>query len=111
MYVFSRIALFLVAVCGWAVLFFGGWIAYRGVVLYAADPVLMGTGGGLAVGGLLVVALTVGARAQVDTARDTHAMRALMESGTRPGPDQTPPAVAAAPRQDRAEPTLGRRKP
>ncbi len=76
---FARIALFLVACCGWAVLFFGGWIAWRGIFLYANDPVLMGTGGGLAIGGLLVVALTIGAGAQLSTARDSAAMRKMME--------------------------------
>ncbi len=100
---FARIALFLVACCGWGILFFGGWIAWRGVVLYSADPVLMGTGGGLALGGLLVVALTVGAGAQVSTARDTAAMRALMEGGAPAMPVRR--GSAAAPR---AEPTIGR---
>lgn len=95
MYFFSRIALFLVAVCGWAILFFGGWIAVRGAFFYSGDPVLMGTGGGLAVGGLLVVALTVGAGAQVSTARDTHAILKHMESGKRP--DTSKAASMAAP--------------
>jgi len=101
-FVFSRIALFLVACCGWGVLFFGGWIAARGLLFYDWDPVLMGTGGGLAIGGLLVVGLTVGANAQVSTARHTAAMRALMEGDGRP-----PPARRATPAL-RRDPPLGR---
>ncbi|MEM7641158.1 MAG: hypothetical protein AAF366_01360 [Pseudomonadota bacterium] len=100
---FARIALFLVACCGWAILFFGGWIAWRGIALYAKDPVLMGTGGGLAIGGLLVVALTIGASAQLSTARDSAAMRKMMEDAGM--------AENAAPPQDaeaRPEPTLRR---
>ncbi|WP_298433319.1 hypothetical protein [uncultured Jannaschia sp.] len=77
---FSRLLLFIVATGGWAIAGFGGWIAWRGVVLYSNDPVLMGTGGGLALGGLLVVAMSVGAWAQLSTARDTAAMRAMMEA-------------------------------
>ena len=76
----SRIVLFLVSVGGWAVLGFGFWIAWRGVALFSADPVLMGTGGGLMLGGMLVVALTIGAFAQVATARDTAAMRRLLDA-------------------------------
>ncbi|SFJ60602.1 hypothetical protein [Jannaschia pohangensis] len=99
---FSRITLFLVACCGWGVLFFGGWIAGRGLLLYDWDPVLMGTGGGLAIGGLLVVGLTIGASAQVSTARDTAAVRRLMESGA---------TVAPATAGLRAVPTLRRDPP
>ncbi|MEM7710612.1 MAG: hypothetical protein AAF264_07665 [Pseudomonadota bacterium] len=95
---FARIALFLVACCGWAILFFGGWIAWRGIVLYANDPVLMGTGGGLAVGGLLVVALTIGAGAQLATARDTAKMAAMMEAA----------GMAVDRPKARGEPTLAR---
>jgi hypothetical protein len=98
--IFSRIALFLVASCGWGILFFGGWIAWRGVFVYAGDPVLMGTGGGLAIGGLLVVALTIGAAAQLSTARDTARMAEMMEAA---GPDGTP---RRARREVRAEPKL-----
>ena len=61
-FIFTRLLLFVIAVCGWALVGFGGWIGWRGVVLYARDPVLMGTGGGLAIGGLLVVALALAAR-------------------------------------------------
>ncbi|CUH40272.1 hypothetical protein JSE7799_03004 [Jannaschia seosinensis] len=100
---FARAALFLVASCGWAVLFFGGWIAWRGVTLYSNDPVLMGTGGGLAIGGLLVVGLSIGAGAQLSTARDTAAMREMMEAAqqTRPPPK---PSTASG----RTEPALRR---
>ena len=100
---FARIALFLVACCGWFVLFFGGWIAFRGVFLYARDPVLMGTGGGLAIGGLLVVALTIGAGAQLSTARDTAAMRAMMDARREPAPAPKPRSEGP-----RAEPMLRR---
>ncbi|MEM7490621.1 MAG: hypothetical protein AAF390_15995, partial [Pseudomonadota bacterium] len=86
---FARIVLLLVAVLGWAVVGFGAWIAWRGAWIYAGDPVLMGTGGGLAAGGLLVGALTVGAWAQLSTARDTAAMRAMMEAS---GMAEAPPA-------------------
>ncbi|WP_371153602.1 hypothetical protein [Jannaschia sp. 2305UL9-9] len=114
---FSRVALFLVAICGWAVLFFGGWIAVRGLFFYSGDPVLMGTGGGLAVGGLLVVALTVGAGAQVSTARDTFAMRQMMEAEAKRAAGRPtspvartgmapPPPVAATPQDAKAKPAL-----
>jgi hypothetical protein len=76
----ARFVLLLVGTCGVGIAGFGAWIAWRGVVLYSSDPVLMGTGGGLAIGGLLVVALTVGAWAQVATARDTARMAAMMEA-------------------------------
>ncbi|MEM8851051.1 MAG: hypothetical protein AAGE03_13580 [Pseudomonadota bacterium] len=101
---FARIALFLVACCGWAILFFGGWIAWRGIALYANDPVLMGTGGGLAIGGLLVVALTIGAGAQLSTARDSAAMREMMEKAGMAENAPAPKDPAARP-----EPALRRR--
>ena len=91
-FLFTRIALFVVMCCGWGILFFGGWIAWRGVAVYAQDPVLMGTGGGLAIGGLLVVALSLGARVQLSTARDVAAIRDRM-GGAPPfpaGPTETP---------------------
>ena len=106
---FARIVLFLVAVAGWAVLGFGGWIAWRGVVLYAGDAVLMGTGGGLMLGGLLVIALTVGALAQVATARDVAALRRLAEA--RPARAAAPPARAEAPAKLRPVPDAGRVEP
>lgn len=71
---FIRLLLFIVAGCGGALVLFGGWIAWRGVVLYAGDPVLMGTGGGLAIGGLLVVALTLAALVQLRTAETAAAI-------------------------------------
>lgn len=95
---FSRIALFLVAICGWAILGFGAVIASRGVLFYDWDAVLMGTGGGLAIGGLLVVALTIGAQAQLATARDTAAMRAALEARPKPR--------AAVPERGDGKPTL-----
>ncbi|MGB3406376.1 MAG: hypothetical protein WBA67_02685 [Jannaschia sp.] len=110
---FARLSLFLVSCCGWAILFFGGWIAARGLFLYARDPVLMGTGGGLAVGGLLVIALALGANAQISTARDTAALRALMEKGAAgpkvPPPTTATPASRGAATGLRAEPKLAPR--
>ena len=100
-FLFTRIALFLVMCCGWGILFFGGWIAWRGVAIYAGDPVLMGTGGGLAIGGLLVVALSLGGWVQLATARDVAAIRARLQAPTRdstPGARATPPLPA--PRRD-----------
>ncbi|WGH78306.1 hypothetical protein [Jannaschia ovalis] len=76
---FTRLVLFLVACCGWGVLFFGGWIAWRGLFRFAADPVLMGTGGGLAVGGLLVVALSLAALIQLRTAATVQAILERLE--------------------------------
>lgn len=103
MFLFSRIALFLVAVAGWGMLFFGAWVGWRGLTLYALDHVLVGTGGGLFLGGLLVVALSVGANAQVSTARDTAAMRRLMEAGgDRPAPPEPAPRGPSL----RAEPRM-----
>lgn len=100
-YFFSRAALFVVSVGAWAGVVFGGWILFRGVVLYEWDPALMGTGGGISLGGLLVVALSVGGRAQIATARDVATMRALMELGGRadhpPGPNRTSPSLRADP--------------
>ena len=111
---FSRIVLFLVLAAGFGVLFFGGLIAWRGVTLYSFDAVLMGTGGGLMLGGLLVIALTVGAMAQVSTARDTAAMRRVIERGATARPaaraaeisgDAAMPAVSR-PKAARREPVL-----
>ncbi|CTQ34322.1 hypothetical protein [Jannaschia rubra] len=93
---FTRLVLFLVAICGWAVIFFGGWIAWRGLFLYARDPVLMGTGGGLAIGGLLVVALTLAARMQVTTAENTTAILERLDRLAAAPPRGR--ASAAAPR-------------
>ncbi|WP_161793900.1 hypothetical protein [Jannaschia aquimarina] len=87
----SRVILFLVSVAGWCVLVFGAWIAWRGAVLYENDAVLMGTGGGLALGGLLVIALTIGAFAQVSAARDLAAMRARLEAREERRADAPPP--------------------
>lgn len=101
---FSRTALFLVAICGWGILFFGGWIAVRGIFFYAADPVLMGTGGGLAIGGLLVVALTVGANAQVSTARDTAAVRAVLERQASADRGRGKPEIQATRARDASTP-------
>ena len=106
----SRVVLFLVSIGGWAVLGFGAWIAWRGVALFSADPVLMGTGGGLMLGGMLVIALTIGAFAQVATARDTAAMRHLMEArpvSRRAAPAEGPQLRAVEPPRKPA----GRREP
>ncbi|CTQ50976.1 hypothetical protein [Jannaschia donghaensis] len=97
---FTRILLFVIAVCGWGLVGFGGWIAWRGIYLYAGDPVLMGTGGGLAIGGLLVVALTLAARIQVVTAETARAILARLEA--------TSPAKPAPP-AGRSDPALTRR--
>lgn len=86
--------LFLVAGCGCAIVAFGGWIAWRGVFLYSSDPVLMGTGGGLAIGGLFIVAMTIAAAAQLSTAQHTAAMRAMMEASGMADPDITAPTTA-----------------
>lgn len=102
-FLFTRILLFLIAVCGWVVVAFGSWIAFRGIVLYAADPVLMGTGGGLALGGLLVVALTLAARAQVVTAEATTAIHRHLTDGAKPSRSAAPPL--------RREPGLSARAP
>lgn len=98
---FTRLLLFLIACCGWALTFFGGWIAWRGVFFYARDPVLMGTGGGLAIGGLLVVAMTLAAQVQVRTAQTTAAILDRLETLSRRGADQSAPAPDA-----RQEPRL-----
>ncbi|WP_179380368.1 hypothetical protein [Jannaschia marina] len=104
-FLFTRILLFLIAVCGWGIVGFGAWIGWRGLVLYAADPVLMGTGGGLAIGGLLVVALTLAARVQVTTAETTQAILAHLE---KRGTDA--PVKPASPKTDtRIAPTFTRR--
>ncbi|UWQ20920.1 hypothetical protein [Jannaschia sp. W003] len=105
---FSRLALFLVLCAGFGVLFYGGWIAWRGTTFYDFDPVLMGTGGGLALGGLLVIALTVGAFAQVATARDTAAMRRALEARGAEAPRGPASAGPAAPGAPAAK---GRRQP
>ncbi|WP_245190998.1 hypothetical protein [Jannaschia formosa] len=107
MFFFSRIALFLTLAAGWAMIFFGGWIAWRGVTLYSLDHVLVGTGGGLTLGGLLVVALSIGANAQISTARDTAELRRLAEAQTREAvrPARRPDTAAL-----RAEPVLPSRK-
>lgn len=102
---FTRIVLFLVAVCGWAIIGFGGWIAWRGLVLYAADPVLMGTGGGLAIGGLVVVALALAARMQVRTAETAAAILDRLDALARR--DRTrPPASPEIPATGRQEPRI-----
>jgi hypothetical protein len=93
-YPFSRIALFLVSILGWGATFFGGWIAARGVLFYDWDAVLMGTGGGIALGGLLVTTLTIGAQAQIATARDTAALRAAMKQAPSPAPTEAQPRTA-----------------
>lgn len=93
--VVARLLLVLVALSGCGIIGFGGWIAWRGVFLYANDPVLMGTGGGLAIGGLLVVALTVGAGAQLATARHTAAMRDMMEAAGMRDRSAQEPATGA----------------
>ncbi len=98
---FTRLLLFLIACCGWALVFFGGWIAWRGVALYARDPVLMGTGGGLAIGGLLVVALTLAARVQVRTAETAAAILERLDTLIRRGPSSSPPGAGG-----RQEPRL-----
>jgi hypothetical protein len=104
----SRAVLLLVGLTGLGIAGFGGWIAWRGVVLYDLDHVLVGTGGGLAVGGLLVVAFALGANAQVSTARDAAALRRLVERRPRaPAPALPEPAAA----QLRADPRPGPRKP
>ncbi len=102
-FIFTRILLFIIAVCGWALVGFGTMIAGRGVFLYAMDPVLMGTGGGLAIGGLLVVAQTLAARVQVVTAETTAAILARLDAQAK----ATAPALhrntglRATPRQTR----------
>jgi hypothetical protein len=77
---FATILLLAVGLCGFALVVGGGVIFHRGLVLYEWDPVLLGTGGGLAAGGLGVLALCVMARAQMATARDTARLVALMEA-------------------------------
>ena len=97
-FIFTRLLLFVIAVCGWALVGFGGWIGWRGVVLYARDPVLMGTGGGLAIGGLLVVALTLAARVQVATAETARDILRHLEAG---GSGTPAPPEAATPKPER----------
>ena len=99
---FTRLFLFLIACCGWALVFFGGWIAWRGVFLYAYDPILMGTGGGLAIGGLLVVALTLAAQVQVRTAENTAAILDRLDTFARRDGTRipSPPENAADGRQE-----------
>lgn len=86
-FLFTQSLLFLIAVAGWGLVGFGGWIAWRGVFLYALDPVLMGTGGGLAIGGLLVVAMTLAARVQVTTAKTALDILARLNA-IAPAPDK-----------------------
>lgn len=102
---FARLSLFILSCCGWGILFFGASIAWRGVTFYDWDAVLMGTGGGLAIGGLLIVALSLSAWAQLSTACDTAAMRRLMEAGQR-APEPSAKATTAT---LRAEPPIGRK--
>ena len=99
-FILTRLLLFVIAVCGWALVGFGAWIGWRGVVLYARDPVLMGTGGGLAIGGLLVVALTLAARVQVATAETARDILRQLQSAPPRAPATTP--LAAPPPSDAA---------
>jgi hypothetical protein len=73
----SRLLLFLALLAALGITGFGAWIAWRGVVLYDLDHALVGTGGFLALGGLGVVAIAIGANAQISTARDTKAFLAI----------------------------------
>lgn len=86
-------------------MFFGAWVAGRGAFFYEWDPVLLGTGGGIALGGLLITVLTIGAYAQIATARDTAAMRAAFERGmprsvAPAGPMPGPPKLRALAQSD-----------
>ncbi|PWJ20815.1 hypothetical protein [Jannaschia seohaensis] len=109
MFVFSRIALFITLVAGWFMIAFGGWIAWRGLTFYGLDHVLVGTGGGILLGGLLVVALSVGANAQLSTARDTAALRRLAERRPPPAEEGRKGRRGDVPSL-RAEPVLPPRK-
>jgi hypothetical protein len=82
----ATLLLIAVGACGLALVVGGGTIFHRGLWLYDWDPVLMGTGGGLAAGGLGVLALCVMARAQMATARDTARLVELMARA--PGPSE-----------------------